>query len=183
MFSVVKLDDTIKLVPNQFRNINEQVKQNIINKYERKIIGKIDGYVIKIIDIDENYIKDGTIYDINGSVNYIIKYTSVIFTPVKDGILDVTVKTCNEIGLFCSVDLIEENNQTKTKINAYGQPEVIIDCLCPKDIIGPDSYKYDSQKNVWANKDYIITTSSKIIIKILNFQIEPNKIIIIGTIV
>lgn len=173
MFSIVKLEDTVKLNPDQFNNINESIKQNLRDKYENKIVGKIDSLLMKIIDIDEKTIKSGKINDVTSSVNYLVKYTSIAFSPIKGQILDVIVTKCNEIGLFCKVKLLQKTNSHD-----------IVDCICPKDIMVMDKFTYNSKENCWTKDNHNLTVKldDTIRMKILDFNVDYNKIVIIGTI-
>ena len=69
MYSIVELEDIVKLEANQLDNIYDSIKKNLINNYEKKILGRINSYIIKISNIDTSSIKNGIISDINGSVS------------------------------------------------------------------------------------------------------------------
>jgi DNA-directed RNA polymerase subunit E'/Rpb7 len=167
MFSVVKLKDTIQLKAKQLGDkIHSQIHKSVVNNYEHKINNKINAYIIKIIDIDDDF-DNGIVNDIDGSVSYSIIYVAVIFMPIKNHIIDVTIEESNEIGLFgCS------------KIIPNG-PEIEIKFITPKDIL--IGYNYNNGN--WNNAKKKITNNSEIKLKILNYQMDFNKIVVIGTVV
>jgi DNA-directed RNA polymerase subunit E'/Rpb7 len=175
MFSIVRLSDTIKLNPvNISDNIVEIVKNNLCLKYEHKILSKINSFVVRIIDIDENCILDGIVNDISGEVVYNVAYDAVIFNPIRDSIFDIHITTCDELGMSGKPSLI---------FDIVMKTPTVIDCIIPKDIMECD---YDINGNCWISKKdpgqkYRIGMDIKI--KILSSQIETNKIIIIGTII
>ncbi len=166
MFSFVKLRDNVKLIANELQDINKYIINNLKLNYENKIINKLNAYTIKILDVCNTY-DNGIINDIDGSVYFTVDYISVIFTPTKNEILNITISESNEIGLFGFPTYISHNK------------DVQITCICPKDII--TDYKYSN--NTWSNDKFSITNKSEINIKILNYQIDFNKIIIIGNVV
>jgi len=170
MYSVIKLNDVVKLTAGQINNnIPKTIKNNIVKNYENKVLGKINSYIIKIIDVNENNIKNGIINDINGDVVYKINYTAVIFNPLKDAVFDIIITKCDEIGLFGKPSLI---------FDILKKSKTIIDCVIPKNLI--EDYKYVN--NSWVKGEIKISVNSEIRIKILSSQIDTGKIIIIGLI-
>lgn len=168
MFSVVALEDNIKL---KAEDIGKNIyNKNIIKSFEGKILGKINSYIIKIIDVNLNSIKEGIINDIDGSTNYLIKYTAVIFEPIKDQILDVIVKECNDNTIWATLSLLKNVN--------------IIECIIPKKYIDT-KYTFNEDTSTWTTKNNseIIKVFSELKLKIVNFQIDSNKIMIIGSMI
>ena len=167
MFSIVSLEDNIKIKPSEFglQNIHDKI---IINTFEGKVLGRINSYIIKIIDVDHESIKDGLVNDIDGSINYLIKYSAVIFEPMKDHILDVIVKECNDNTIWSKVALLKNVS--------------IIECICPKKYIDT-SFTFNEETLTWSNSNTVIKIGSELKLKIVNYQIDSNKIMIIGSIV
>lgn len=170
MFSTLTLEDSINLPSNQIgSNIQERVLQNLKKNYEKKVLGKINGYIISIIDVNENTIKEGKVNDINGDVSYKLEYTAAIFRPIKGTPLDITVDYCNDLGIWGHLTLL---------------PEVsIIECICPKHMI-PKDYKYNELINDWVSVDNPkkkISSGSEIQLKVFNTQIDATKMLIIGS--
>ena len=165
MFSVVALEDNIKL---KSEDIGKNIyNKNIIKSFEGKVLGRINSYIIKIIDIDLESIKDGLVNDIDGSTNYLVKYNAVIFEPIKDQILDVIVKECNDNTIWTILSLL---------------PKVdIIECIIPKKYIS-SAYNFNEDTLSWKSDYGIIKIGSELKLKIVNFQIDSNKIMIIGSI-
>ena len=172
MLSVVKLKDTVNLPSKQIgSNIKERVMQGLQNSFEKKILGKINGYVIKVVDINEDTIKDGVINDINGDTNYNMEYTAVVFKPVKNDVVGVTVKYCNDLAVWGTLTIL---------------PEVdIIECICPNKYLNTSGFHHDETQDQWINNDNEnkIHEGSEINIRIINTQIDATKISIIGELV
>jgi DNA-directed RNA polymerase II subunit RPB7 len=186
MFSRIVLRDDVQLLPNQIgSNINNRIIESLKKSFEKKILGRINSYIIAISDVNEDSIKNGTINDINGGINYNLEYTAVIFRPMKNHILDVTINNCNDLGIWGFATLL---------------PDVtFIECICPKHLLKgytfseessqwiknePEDEKESKQKKKNKKKQLdIVSLNSKVQIKILNFQIETTKISIIGSIV
>jgi DNA-directed RNA polymerase II subunit RPB7 len=175
MFSTITLDDVISLKSKQIgSNIKERVVRSLKDSYEKKVLGKINSYIISIVDVNEDSIKDGIINDINGDTNYKLEYTAVIFRPMKNHILDVTVDYCNDLGIWGHSSLL---------------PEVsLIECICPRHMI-PNEYSHDESNDSWIFDDDAVTTSnviqegSEIKLKVENTQIDATKMLIIGSLV
>ena len=168
MFSIVKLEDIIKLDPKQFNNITESVKQNLVSNYENKVIGKLDSFVIKIVDIDEHTIINGKVNEVTGGVNYLVRYTAVLFNPVKNGILDVVIYKSNEIGLFGKVKLINNGDN------------VNIQCIMPKELLTNHTFSITDQ--CWHNGTDNVKVDSNIKMKIKDVTMDYYRIVIIGEI-
>lgn len=176
MFSTITLQDTIMLNSSLIGpNIKERVIQTLRKNYEKKVLGKINGYIIVIVDVNEDTIKDGVINDINGDTNYKLKYSAVVFKPIKNHILDVTVDYCNDLGIWGHATLL---------------PDVsIIECVCPSHMIF--NYVHDEKIDEWVlnDKDSKVDLQSKTIhegseiqLKVVNTQIDATKMLIIGSI-
>jgi len=165
MFSVVSLEDSVKLKPEQLGFTKH--KEHIVKLFEGKILGRINSYIIKIIDIDTTSIKDGLVNDIDGSTNYNVKYTAVIFEPVLNQVLNVIVKECNNNTIWFNLLMI---------------PDVsLIECICTKKYI-PEKYKFNDDLCIWSSEtNDIIGIGTELKLEILNFQIDSNKIMIFGS--
>jgi DNA-directed RNA polymerase subunit E'/Rpb7 len=144
MFSTVTLIDTIKLRSDQIGpDIRERIIHSLKKNYEKKVLGKINGYIIEIVDVNEDTIKDGVINDINGDINYKLEYTAVMFKPIKGDILDITVDHCNDLGIWGHSTILSDVS--------------IIECICTKNLI-PDGFIYNEEQDIWGF-DYIPPTS------------------------
>ncbi len=167
MFSIISLRNNIDLKPNQIgSNIYNQISNELKHRFEKKILGKIDGYIINIVHVHKD-IKNQKINDINGSVNYDIQYTAVVVKPIKDQSVNIKITTCNGAGIWGHLTLLNDVE--------------MIECIVPEHYLL--NYKYDDIKEEWVKYDG--TNSLKIFssvdIKIINYTIDINKIIIIGS--
>ena len=124
--------------------------------------------IIKIIDVAVDSIKDGIINDIDGSTNYLVKYTAVIFEPIKDQYLDILVKECNDNTIWATLSLLKNVS--------------IIECIIPKKYID-SNYVFNEDTSTWSYNSEIIKVGSELKLKIVNFQIDSNKIMIIGSMI
>ena len=183
MFSIMLLEDTVKLNANQGAQITS-IKENIVKLFEKKILGRINSFIIKIIDLDNYSIKDGYISDIDGSSNYVVKYTAVVFEPMKDQVLDVVVKECTDSAIWFYLKMLPNIS--------------MIECICTRKYI-PDSYQFDEDLRIFSRSkngvqetminevkessrsanDIKLGTELKVLI--LNFQIDSNKIMLFGS--
>ena len=170
MFSTLTLEDSVNLSAKQIGpNIKERVLGTLRKKYERKVLGKINGYLISIIDVDEDTVKDGSVNDINGDVTYKLEYTAVVFRPIKGSVLSITVDYCNDLGIWGHSSLL---------------PDVsVIECICPKHMI-PKGFKHDEKTDEWVQKNpkIIIRPGSEIQLKVFNTQIDATRMLIIGSV-
>lgn len=169
MFSTITLKDTIKLRSNQIGpNIKERIIHSLKKNYEKKVLGKINGYIIEIVDVNEDTIKDGVINDINGDTNYKLEYTAVMFKPIKEDILDITIDHCNDLGIWGHSTILSDVS--------------IIECICTKNLI-PKGFTYDEEFEKWVSETKIIEEGTEVKLKVLNTQIDATKMLIIGNIV
>lgn len=159
MISTIKLTDTIPLRPNQIgSNILEKIIETLRNLYEGKILGRIDAYIIKIVDVNPDSINNGRIDDINASIIYEVEYTAVIFIPVKNEILDVSVYYCNDLGLWCELTDFKST---------------VIECFCSKSMI--KDYQFNEKTDEFIGKT-VIKVGSKINVKVISSKINSNSI-------
>ena len=192
MFLIENFEDTIKVRPYQLKTHNASLKKNdnllqtnskpgtqgfnmkdiivdiLRNKFEGKIFTKINGYVVKILNIDKKSILNGSINDINGEINYKIKYSAVIFKPIKNSVLDIVVDYCNDLAIWGHYELLSDVS--------------IIECITPSHLI-PENYTYNEMDNYWDSDGKSIKEGSFIKIKVINVQIDVTKMSIIGEII
>jgi len=168
MFKVESLNDIIPLSPNQIgSNIYERVVDSLKEKIEHKILGKIDAYVISIVNIDNSSLINGTIDEITSSVNYNVAYDAVVFKPIKGETIDVKVYYCNEPGLWCYVCYIEGMN---------------IQCFVPRKYMVPCTYNEKNETFILNNGEKLCKDSI-ISLKIVESNISSNSIEILGTMI
>lgn len=188
VYSVISQTDKISIKPHEIiTNIKKSVKKYLITNYENKIT-QSGVYVLKIIDINTECIKNGLINDLNGDVVYEVEYSAYIFDPIIGSSFEIVVTKCNEIGIWgypklCQSEsaktyLSESDRSIVTKTNG------IIECISSNDVIVNRQYKNGSYigsgSSSVPNND--ITIGSVVKLKVLNRQIEHNRMVIIGTI-
>jgi DNA-directed RNA polymerase subunit E'/Rpb7 len=169
MFSTITLKDTVKIHSCQIGpNIKERIIHSLKKNYEKKVLGKINGYIIEIVDVNEDTIKDGVINDINGDTNYKLEYTAVMFRPIKKDILNITVDHCNDLGIWGHSTIL---------------PDVsIIECICTKNYL-PKGFTFEEESEKWVSDYETIEEGSDIQLQVLDTQIDATKMLIIGNIV
>ncbi len=152
MFYIAKLTDKININSKQIdTNIIENIASELRNKYENKILGRINGYIINIHKIQNTNIPKGTLNDINGDVSYTINYYVTVFIPEIKKNLDIIIDS-NDVDIIGHPKLIPKNNN--------------ILCICKKDLGNKNSNNYE------------IGSVAKIYI--VNLEVKYDKIVIIG---
>lgn len=165
MISTIELKDVIPLKPSQIgSNILEKIIETLKNLFEGKILGRIDAFIIKIVDVNPNSINNGKIDDISASIIYEVEYTAIIFIPKKNEKINVKVINCNDLGIWCKLVDFETD---------------IIECFCPKNYI--KNFIYDEKQNEFFSKekDLFIKEDSIINVNIVTSTINSNSIIIL----
>ncbi len=161
------LEDRVSLEP---KDVNNNILSNIFNSlkknYENKVVGRIDGYILDIIKMS-NKIDFGHLNNINGILDYKIKYYASVFIPVTKQILKIIITDIERpTGIL--------NDYTDIK----GIPSMIpncnssILCLCKKDLVPNVSKKQNNYEN-----------GMEISMFIEDIKIEYSNIFIIGYIV
>mmetsp|Transcript_3955 Transcript_3955/g.3548 ORF Transcript_3955/g.3548 Transcript_3955/m.3548 type:complete len:176 (-) Transcript_3955:90-617(-) len=103
MFYMARLRKDIQLEPFYLgKQMRGQVRRKLIEELEGQCLGKY-GFVIFILDIDDNDILPGLIENDTGSCNVIVWYTAVFLKPFKHQVLDAIVYAVDELGFFCRV--------------------------------------------------------------------------------
>lgn len=162
MFYIINLEDNIALEPKFIsKNISLILKNYLITLYKNKVIGKINAYIIDILDIDN--IIEGEIDNITGNITYSVKYTASIFKPIKGQNINIKINYINNIGIWGVLDVLPNSN---------------IECFIPKSYL--HNFKYIDSLNEWVNSSQEITINSIINVSIINLQLEINKIILVG---
>jgi DNA-directed RNA polymerase subunit E'/Rpb7 len=169
MYYTTELTSCVKISPDKLDNLKLNIKNTILETCEKKILSNM--FIINILSIEDS-IKDGIINDIDGSVNYKIKYRALVFVPEINSEINITITKCNEVGLWGYPTLIFKD------VIDYLKNNVKIECVIPKDIITKykfvdDKWKYNDRKE---KKEKIIEKYVEINVKIINFVIESNKI-------
>mmetsp|Transcript_24892 Transcript_24892/g.23877 ORF Transcript_24892/g.23877 Transcript_24892/m.23877 type:complete len:176 (+) Transcript_24892:154-681(+) len=101
MFFVKKLRREILLEPHHLgQGLKEKVKKRVIYELEGQCLGK-HGYVISILDIDDDEIIPGLIDNDTGAVNVVVYYSAILLRPFRNEVLDTVVITAaDENGFF-----------------------------------------------------------------------------------
>lgn len=177
VYSVISQIDKISIKPHEIvSNIKKSVKKYLIDNYENKIT-QSGVYVLKIIDINTECIKNGLINDLNGDVVYEVEYSAYIFDPIIGASFEIVITKCNEIGIWGYPKLC-----SKTGIQCP------IECISSNDIIVNREYKNGSYVATYVASTNVsdpisdITVGSIVRLKVLNRQIEHNRMVIIGTV-
>jgi len=160
MFKVESLNDIIPLRPNQIgSNIYDRVVDSLKDKIEHKILGKIDAYVISIVNIDDSSLINGTIDEVTSSINYNVAYDAVVFRPIKGEMIDVKVDYCSDPGIWGYVCYIEDIN---------------IQCFLPRKYMKPCSF--DEKTETFLIDGEKICKDSTVTLKIVESKIDSNSI-------
>lgn len=170
IYSLVCQTDKVSLRPHEIVDgIKNSIRKYINVHYEGKVLPS-GVYIIKVIDINYDCIKHGLINEINAVVLYEIEYSAFVFEPVVGKSFNITVKKCNDIGIWGYPTLCDENT--------------CIECISSSDMF--KDYEYREFENEKDNGYYcgnnVVKVGSVVSFKILNRQIEHNKIIIFGVV-
>jgi DNA-directed RNA polymerase II subunit RPB7 len=104
MFFLKKLRHDILLEPKLLgRDMKRHVENRVREELEGVCLG-MKGYVISIIDLNQNEIKAGLIDNDTGMVNVTVWYEAIIFRPFEQEVVDARVVTANnETGIISEV--------------------------------------------------------------------------------
>jgi DNA-directed RNA polymerase subunit E'/Rpb7 len=170
VYSLVCLSDKVSLKPSEMANgIRNSVRKYLIDNFEGKVTPS-ELYIIKIIDINNNCIKNGLINEINGATVYEVEYSAFVFNAIVGASFDITVTKCNDLGIWGFPTICENNNS-----------KVCIECISSCDLI--KDYVFSNGKYIDADNNSItsiIEVGSKVNFTILNKQVEHSKIVIFG---
>ncbi len=157
MFYIVKLTDKLTIYSKQIGpNILKHVKDELKLNYERKILGRIGGYIVNIIKISNN-LELGKL-NVSGNISYNVTYYAVVFLPKNRQLLDVIITENEENNIKAEPKLIENNDSAK------------ITCIIKKDLKVKNT---DAEYNI----------GSEYSMYIVNTKVEYSEINIIGYIV
>ena len=159
MFTKLPISINIRISPQDLLDIDASIIKTLKREYEHHIIN--DVYIVQILSIDFLN-KYGIINDIDGSVNYPITFTAVVFNPVVGDVLDVLIGVANDESFFGRPNLIPGQSSTMCP-----KGKSIIQCICPKEF-----FKKGSKGHKYAVDE--ITPC-----KILKVSTETNKMIIL----
>jgi DNA-directed RNA polymerase subunit E'/Rpb7 len=150
VYSLVLQTDKVSIKPHE-------IVGTIKNSVKRYLVDNFENkilssglYIIKIIDIDTSCINHGSINELNGSVTYSVKYSAYVFDPLIGSTFEIVVTKSNDLGIWGYPKLCPNNG--------------IIECI----------------SSTSSKKDKMIAVGDIIRLKILNRQIEFNKIMIFG---
>jgi DNA-directed RNA polymerase III subunit RPC8 len=106
MFVIVKIEDKLRTVPEEFDRDPEQVLiEQIELKYANKVMVNI-GLFIKFLDFES--VGDPYIYPAEGSAHQIAVFRMIVFRPFLGEILLGTITECNKDGLVVSLGFFED---------------------------------------------------------------------------
>ena len=164
MYSIKTITNTIKVKSGE--NINNIIKL-IKEKFEKKILCSHNVFIIDVLDINKNDLKNGIIDTITASINYDFEMNVLIFEPIIGNIIDSKVFDCNDLGIWLSPLHCEEYKD-------------IIYIVIPVEFL--NDYKYNKNGYyVFKNENLKkVVIGSVVKIKILNRLIENNVIKIVG---
>lgn len=181
MFYLKTLKDTVPLKPSYIgANIANKILDYLKEKYERKIYGKVNGYVLSVVDVNEKSIKNGIVDDTTSFINYTIEYSLVLFIPEKGEYINVKIDYCSNPGLWGSVYDLYDYDKTE----GYS---TFIECFCPNtfmkkykyneiteefEIKKQDLLKHDTKHDT---KHEIIRNGSIVRMRIVSYKIDTNK--------
>jgi len=159
MFTVTKLRNTVSIGPSEIgSNIYDNVLKKLRNSYSSKINGQLNSYVIEVVSLNKDTIKDGLIDDITASVVYNVSYDAVIFRPVISDKTEVLVSYVNEHGLWGSHALIKTD---------------MIECFCPVKYI--EAFTYSEKAEEYRSADRCIKKDTVIEMTIVSFTVTNTK--------
>lgn len=160
MFYLKKIRREIYLEPKHLGpNLQKHLKDVISRDSKGRCLGKL-GYVITIVDIKDEDIRAGKINYDDGSVNFSVFFTALLFRPFENQVLEVVVTATNENGLYAQIGPLV------IFINRHN---------IPNDFEYKDPYWRSS------NDDMEIKENSLIRIRVIGIRFCPNNIEAIGT--
>lgn len=177
------LDEIISIkcqdLDNNSRNIRSLIHDYVIKVYEDSV--SPDGfYIMKILDVrsfseSETNDTNGIINEITGDITYRVMFSAFVFCPVVGSVFEIKVTKCNDVGIWGVPESFDCSNNEK---------HVVIECMSSADMIESRHYNkgiYVSNKND-KNNEKSINVNSIVKLKVLNAQIEYNKITVFGSV-
>jgi len=97
-YDLVIQKDTISIEPSLMSNAYV-IKDSLIAKIEGFVVPE-GFYVLKVIHICDDYLGKGQISDIDGSINYNVRYSALVFNPVEGSVFDIIVNKVTDVGIW-----------------------------------------------------------------------------------
>ncbi|KAJ2721631.1 DNA-directed RNA polymerase II subunit [Coemansia sp. Benny D115] len=161
MFFHKKLSHTITLHPSFLGpRMREFVTKRLYQDVEGTCTGRY-GYIVAVVAILE--IQMGKIIPGQGSAEFEVKYSAILFKPFRNEVMDAVVTTVNKVGFFANAG----------PLNIF-----VAQMLIPADM------EYDQHSNPpsFHNDEVKIETGTLVRVKISGTRIDATEIYAIGTI-
>ena len=169
MFYVKTFEKEIVLEPIHFGpKLHATLKKNLKREVEGQALANY-GFVVNVIDIPEETIKNGIIEYDTGNVVFTIKYQALLLRPFINEVIDATVSTCNTLGFFSFVGPL------RIFVSKHSMQEDMFK-------VGYDGF--DKERDAWVSSDneVVISKGCGVRLKITGRVVEDRNISAIGTI-
>lgn len=105
MFTLVLLEDTVRIPPEEFDDEASAIHYHINEKYTNKVIDRV-GLCLELYDIQT--ISQGTVYQGQGGAYTHVTFRMIVFHPKMDEVLVGSIKECTPDGLQISLDFFDQ---------------------------------------------------------------------------
>eukprot|EP00040_Diaphanoeca_grandis_P038967 m.257835 g.257835 ORF g.257835 m.257835 type:complete len:174 (-) comp35756_c0_seq1:100-621(-) len=103
MFYTLLLEEEILLAPEHFGpGIKNKIRSRLYSEVEATCSGKY-GFIISVISVKDEDIKDGEIIPGKGHVMFPVTYKAIVYRPFKGEIVDAIVKSVTKAGIMAGV--------------------------------------------------------------------------------
>jgi len=101
MYSLVKLNDTIRVPPERFGEDLETSVKDIVQKTFEGVIRKKHGLIVAVSNI--NMLGDGIVIHGDGGMYQKVEFEALTFNPQLQEVIDAIVCEIVEFGAFCHI--------------------------------------------------------------------------------
>ena len=81
-------------------SLSETIKAKATGELEGRLYGTL-GYIVAIVNLDEDEISFSTLNQITGKVNVRVKLDVIMFRLFKNEVVDCVVRSTNDLGFYC----------------------------------------------------------------------------------
>ena len=117
MYSIVRLEDTIRILPERFGEDLDQVVQEIVQKTFEGVMRKDHGIIVATSSIGT--VGEGIIIHGDGAMYQKVAFDALVFKPVLQEVVDGVVCEIVEFGAFCHIGPIDALIHMSQIMNDY----------------------------------------------------------------
>ena len=117
MYAMVKLEDTIRILPENFGDNLDKVVENIVQQTFEGTMRKNHGIIVVADNI--NAVGDGRVIHGDGAMYQKVEFDALVFKPDLQEVLDAVVCEIVEFGAFCHIGPLDALVHMSQIMNDY----------------------------------------------------------------